>query len=98
MARPKKVITDETLDPAFYYDTEAEVIEDAKTRGFNGVDYLVIGDDGYNTAKAFVLNGKISRWSIVDEEDETIGVCGSFADAVLFLKGKDVNEYYGNND
>lgn len=97
MARTKKVM-DEILDPVFYYDAEAEVAEDAKTKGFDGVDYLIIGDDGYNTVKAFVLNGKIARWSIIDEDGETVGVCGSFADAVLYLKGKDVNEYYGNND
>lgn len=97
MARTKKVM-DEITDVVFYYDSEDEIIEQAKTKGFNGVEYLPVGDDTFNTARATIIKGNIIRWSVVDDDGETVGVCGSYDDAVLYLKGKDVNEYYGNND
>lgn len=96
MARQKR--TDEITDVVFYYDHESEIIEQAKTKGFNGTEYLPVGDDTFNTARATIIKGKIIRWSIIDEEGITLGVCGSYEDAMLWLKGKDVNEYYGNND
>ena len=73
MARTKKVM-DEITDVVFYYDSEDEIIEQAKTKGFNGVEYLPVGDDPFNTARATIIKGNIIRWSIVDEDGETVGV------------------------
>lgn len=93
MARPK---VEKEIEVAFYVDSEKEVREEAKSKGFNGVEYIIIGDDMYYTGKATVLNGKVIRWGLFDEEGEMVGNCGSYEDVILALKGKDVNEYYGN--
>lgn len=95
MARAKRGYEKVAVDKEFvlWHDSEAEVIAEAKTMGFNGAEYIILGDDMYFTAKATVVNGKIVRYGIYDR-DEMVGNCGDYTSAVLYIKGKDVNEDY----